>query len=430
MFDDFSDRARRAVILARTQALAHGHEQIDTTHLLLGLLDDRGDADRILTACGVDPGAVRQEAESRIGHGAHHGSVQYSPGAESVFKACHRSAAARGDKEVRITDLLRELTVRRPGERAAEVLAHFGVTGRKIELLTLGAALPPPAPPTALSSLTRDLTAAARGDSVRGRQSELEQVTQVLRRHTRNVALLVGDPGVGKTSVVLGLAEAIAQGRAPTDFHGRTVRLLDVGALFADPKHHGRFTELMAELVGDILEVTGLVLFLDNALATVRTREGQTEALTFLRPVFGHPGVAVVAAATTAEYQRWERDSGLDRTIVAVPVHEPATDDVLEILRDARPRLVEHHGVEITDGALEAAARLAPGHLPGQALPGAAVDLLDEAAARVRSEPATAGTAQSVTHAVVERTAGSSVALPRPPVSPPVPHDPFVWSMS
>ncbi|MFE2109634.1 Clp protease N-terminal domain-containing protein [Kitasatospora sp. NPDC059463] len=424
MFEDFDDRARRAVALAEAQAVAHGHGRIDTTHLLLGLLDEEGDARSVLITSGVDPGAVRQEAENRLGRGTHHGPVAgYSPGAQSVLQACRRKAAEHPDGLVRVTDLLRELAVPRPVEGAAEVLAHFGLTRPRIEFLAAQPAVPVPL--TALASLGRDLTAAVRGETVHGRRPEIEQVLRVLRRHTRNVALLVGDPGVGRTSVVIGLAEAIALGRAPADFLGRTVRLLDVGALFADPRHHGRFTELMAELVGNLMEATDLILFLDNALATVRTREGVVEALAFLRPVFGRVGVSVVATATSEEFRRWERGSALDRAIQLVAVTEPAPGEVLEILRHARHRLVEHHGVEITDEALEAAARLARDFLPGQALPGAAVDLLDEAAASVRSGPGQAQDSPAVTRTVVEHTARAAA-----PLRLPVPHDPFVWSMS
>ncbi|MFF8775372.1 Clp protease N-terminal domain-containing protein [Kitasatospora sp. NPDC015120] len=422
MFEDFDDRVRRAVLLAGAQAAARGHGRIDTPHLLLGLLDEEGDACSVLIAGGVDPGAVRQEVENRIGRGTHHGPiVGYSPGAESVFQACRRKAVEHPDGLVRVTDLLRELAVRRPVEGAAEVLAHFGLTRPRIEFL----AAQPAARPTVLASLGRDLTAAVRGETVHGRRPEIEQVMRVLRRHTRNVALLVGEPGVGRTSVVIGLAEAIALGRAPADFLGRTVRLLDVGALFADPQHHGRFTELMAELVGNLMEATDLVLFLDNALATVRTREGVVEALAFLRPVFGRAGVSVVATATSEEFRRWERGSALDRAIQLVAVTEPAPGEVLEILRHARHRLVEHHGVEITDEALETAARLARDFLPGQALPGAAVDLLDESAASVRSGPGQSQGSPAVTRTVVEHTAHAAV-----PLHLPVPHDPFVWSMS
>ncbi|MFC5662335.1 AAA family ATPase [Kitasatospora misakiensis] len=296
---------------------------------------------------------------------------------------------------------------------------------------------PAPRPASLLAAVTRNLTGEAgngRPGTVVGRRPEIERILRILTRRTRNVPLLIGEPGVGKTSVVTGLAETLAFGDGPAEFRGRTVRLLDVGALFTDPRYHGRFTETMAELVRDAREAAGLVLFLDNALSTVRTREGRAEALAFFRPVLGAPGVSVVAAATTADHRRWERDAGLDRLVQPVPVAEPAPAEVLEILRGARPRLVEHHGVEITDEALEAAARLAYGQLPGHALPGAAIDLLDEASAHVRSERALPGASLRVTEAVVTRTVGASAVLPagpRPPVlSPPVPHDPAVWSMS
>ncbi|WP_380280783.1 Clp protease N-terminal domain-containing protein [Kitasatospora purpeofusca] len=437
MFERFTDRARRIVVLAQESAREHGHTEIGTEHLLLALVrEGQGVGVKALQALGLPLDAITGRVVDRIGSGGYNNDPDHLPFTPAVKKALEfslREALALHHNHIGTEHILLGL-MREGGGVAALVLTSFGVDidqvrGRIVEILETFAAggEPDPAPqspPTVFETLSRDLRDEAAG--IVGRQPQIARLIQVLSRRTRNVALLTGEPGVGKTSVVLGLAAALAQGNGPANLRHRTVRLLDVGELFTDPQHHGRFTEVMSELIGDLRQATGLVLFLDNALTTVRTREGQAEALAFLRPVLGRPGVSVIAAATTAEYQRWDRDPGLDRLIQPVPVNEPTPGEVLEILHSARHRLVEHHGVSITEPALVAAARLARVHLPGHALPGAAVDLLDEASARVRSEPASAGDPPTVTRTVVERTAAASVPVP----GPTLPHDPSVWSMS
>ncbi|GAA1393317.1 hypothetical protein GCM10009639_26300 [Kitasatospora putterlickiae] len=440
MFERYTDRARRVVVLAQEEARWQERDAIDTEHLLLGLIHEgEGVAAKVLERLGLSLTAVRAEVERRVRHQPHRTTenLHFTPAARKALELSLNSAQDLGHNYIGTEHLL--LGVIREDEGVgATILKESGADHSRIRnhvVILLTAYSPPedppepPPEPTSLDRFTRDLSAEASAQeapTVIGRDSEIERILRVFSRRHRNVALLVGEPGAGTTSVVIGLAEALVSGTAPAEFGGRTVRLLDVGALFTDPQHHGRFTEVMADLVGDVQRSTGLVLFLDNALAPVRTREGRTEALAFFRLVFGLPGVSVVATATTAEYLRWERDAGLDRLVQPVPVHEPGPADVLEILRGARHRLVEHHGVDITDDALQAAARLARDHLPGQALPGAAIDLLDEAAAGLRSAPARSGASPAVDRSVVERTAGASA--PRP--SPPVPHDPFVWSMS
>ncbi|SDT41322.1 ATP-dependent Clp protease ATP-binding subunit ClpC [Streptomyces sp. TLI_053] len=477
-FERFNTAARRVLVLAKEEAGAQGYTYIDSGHLLLALLRDEGSpAQQALAALGVS----LERARTRVGRLSDvpvlvNAPLQYSSRAQMALDHSAEEATKLGSVRIGPEHLLLAL-VRSNNGQAMEMLQSFGLNGDQVRLQVITAMTRPvaaravlPDPPSelsqnlslsaetggpddvvgrrpdiaaravlpdSLSELSQNLSLSAetgRPADVVGRRPDIDLVLQVLSRRARNVALLVGDPGVGKTSVAVGLAQAVARGEVPERFRGRTVLRLDVTALFTDPRHHGRFTEVMAELVGDILRSSGLVLFLDNALSVVRTREGQAEALAFFRPVFDVPGISVVAAAGSADHRRWERDSGLDRRIQPVPVAEPTPEDVLQILRDARQRLVDHHEVVITDEALAAAARLAHGYLPGHALPGAAIDLLDEASAHVRSGPVAPGTTPSVTEDAVTRTAGTSAALPvapRPPVlSPPVPHDPTVWAMS
>ncbi|MCX4757050.1 Clp protease N-terminal domain-containing protein [Kitasatospora purpeofusca] len=441
-FERFTLGARRVVGLAQEEARTLGYRQVGTEHLLLALLRyPDSPAQQALTALGVslEPArAVVGQISARLPVPGNE-QIPFTARAESVLDEATRLDSVRIGPQHLLLALLKS-----EHGRAMAVLTSFKVDLRQLREQVLAASARAAEPSDArpklrgsLLKLGRELTAAVdreRPEGVLGRRPDIDRVLQVLSRRARNVALLVGDPGVGKTSIAAGLAQAVVRQDVPARFLGRTVLRLDVTALFTDPRHHGRFTEVMAELVQDILRSSDLILFLDNALSVVRTREGQAEALAFFRPVFDVPGVSIVAATGSADHQRWERDSGPDRRIQPVPVAEPAPEDVLEILRSARRRLIDHHEVEITDEALAAAARLAHGYLPGHALPGAAIDLLDEASAQIRSGPVAPGTTPSVTEEVVTLEAGASAALPvapRPPVlSPPVPHDPTVWSMS
>ncbi|CAN3983780.1 Clp protease N-terminal domain-containing protein [Kitasatospora purpeofusca] len=441
MFEGYTDRARRVVEGAEDEARRLGHSEVGTAHLLLSLVHlSEGVAITALRSLSAPPDLLRREINRRLSPGASNapGKRPLSPMVQTVLKLASEEATNLGHDYIGTEHILLGL-LREESGVAAKVLSSTKIDAGRVRQSVLGilASLDLQEPPTALVLLSRNLSAEALvrpAEGVVGRRPDIDRVLQVLSRRARNVALLVGDPGVGKTSIATGLAQAVIRQEVPARFLGRSVLRLDVTALFTDPRHHGRFTEVMAELVQDILRSSDLILFLDNALSVVRTREGQAEALAFFRPVFDVPGVSIVAATGSADHQRWERDSGPDRRIQPVPVSEPAPEDVLQILRSARRRLIDHHEVEITDEAIAAAARLAHGYLPGHALPGAAIDLLDEASAQVRSGPVAPGTTPSVTEEVVTLAAGASAALPvaprQPVLSPPVPHDPTVWSMS
>ncbi|MFB8243173.1 Clp protease N-terminal domain-containing protein [Kitasatospora purpeofusca] len=435
MFERFTDRARRVTVIARDTARELDHSEIGPEHLLLAIvIEGQGVGARALEGLGISLVTVSSAVQRLIGTGPDTKTDQlpFAAAAKKALESAFRESQDLSHTYIGTEHIL--LGIMREGQNvAAQVLLSMGLQIDQVRQAVLKVlATPPPTATTTLMKLARNLNFET--TEIIGRRPDIDRVLQVLSRRARNVALLVGDPGVGKTSIAAGLAQAVVRQEVPSRFLGRTVLRLDVTALFTDPRHHGRFTEVMAELIQDILRSSDLILFLDNALSVVRTREGQAEALAFFRPVFDVPGVSIAAATGSADHRRWERDSGLDRRIQPVPVAEPAPDEVLEILRSARQRLVDHHEVVITDEALTAAARLAHGYLPGHALPGAAIDLLDEASAQVRSGPVPSGTRPSVTKEGVARTAGASAALPvapRPPVlSPPVPHDPTVWSMS
>ncbi|MGV9265913.1 Clp protease N-terminal domain-containing protein [Kitasatospora sp. NPDC003701] len=395
MFERFTDRARRVVVLAQEEARMHKHNYVGTEHLLLGLIHERESAAaQALTNLGITLEAVRRQVEEIIGYGqvAPSGHIPLTPRVRKVLDLSLRESLQLSQNDIGPEHLLLGLIREGEGIAAQIVATKLGtdldrVRQEVIRIIagTAPAPNPVPRPTPQLKRFTRNLSqAAASGglDPVVGRTREIERLTHILARRQRNVPLLVGEPGVGKTSVVTGLVHAIAAATVPAAFARRTVRSLDLGSVFTNPQNHGRFAELMTGLLTEVKHSDDLILFLDNALTVLHTQEGRGEALAFLRSVLGTPGLHVIAACTTAEYRRRTPDPGLDKLLQTLEVGEPPMEEVLEILRVVRPRLEEHHGVVITDEALATAAALARDHLPGQALPGAGIDLLDEASAQ------------------------------------------------
>ncbi|WP_406206018.1 AAA family ATPase [Kitasatospora sp. NBC_01560] len=400
MFERFTEGARQVVVLAQEEARRLNHNYLGTEHLLLGMLHEgAGVAAEALGSSGISLQAVREKVEEIIGLGqeAPAALLPFTPRAKKVLELSLREMTQAGRSHIGTEHLL--LGLIREGEGvAAQVLLRLGadfkrVHGEVMQILARPVTEPSPPPPSRtplLDRLGRDLThdaAAQQLFPVVGRTAEIEQIALTLSRRRRNVPLLVGDPGVGKASVIAGLAHAVAAGTAPVVVAGRPVHSLDVGALFTDPQYHGRFAEVITGLLTELRHTTGIVLFLDNALTLLHTPDGRAEALAFFRPVLGTPGVSVIAACTTSEYRRREPAPGLDDHLQVLEIGELSADEVQEVLARTRPRLESHHGVAITDEALRAAAELAREHLTGQTLPGSAIDLLDQAGAVAGARP-------------------------------------------
>ncbi|MEU6232424.1 Clp protease N-terminal domain-containing protein [Kitasatospora sp. NPDC047058] len=417
----YTDRARQALVLAEQEARLLQHNYLGTEHLLLGMLHEgEGGAAVTLTRLGLTLGAVRAQVESIIGRGSEASSdlIPRTPRAKRVLDLALEEARETGHPLVGTEHLLLGLVREGTGE-AAQILRGQGVALLPLhhEVLRLLIApvpapdIPPPAPDTSLlGRLARNLCReAAAGElfPVIGRTVEIERIAQVLSRQKHNVPLLVGEPGVGKSSVVAGLAHAIVAGTAPAGTVGRRVHALDVGAVFTDPEHRGRFAEVMSALLTELQGAEDVILFLDNALTVLHTPDGRAEALAFFRPVFRSPGVAVVAACTPSAYRRREPDPGLDEWVKPMPIGRLSEEEVLEILTQTRPHLERHHSVVITDEALRAAVEQAWEGLPGQALPGSAIDLLDQASAVAGSRRAAAPQADPVAAEYEEQIARS-----------------------
>ncbi|WP_052808616.1 Clp protease N-terminal domain-containing protein [Streptomyces cyaneogriseus] len=421
MTEKFNAGARRTLVLAQEEARLLNHHHIGTEHILLGLIHEgESVATTALESLGISLEALRQQVEESIGRGqqAPSGPIPFTPRAKKVLELALREALQLGHSYIGTEHIL--LGLIREGESVtAQVLVKLGadlnrVRRQVMELLagrapSTGEPVAVGAPPRSwplLDQCGRDLTAAARQsrlDPVVGRDKEIERVVQILARRHRNVPMLVGEPGVGKTAVAFGLARSIAAGDVPSVLQHQTVRSLDLGALLADPQYRGRGTDLLTELLGEVRSHGDLVLFLGGALSPLHLSDGTTNALTLFRSLLGTPGVLFVGSCTTLEFGRRGLEPAIDRSIQAVPVAEPAADDVLEILKSVRGRLEEHHRVSLTDEALKAAASLARDHVPDQRLPGSAIDLLDEASAQVRVREAR--TDEQRAHAAVQQYA-------------------------
>ncbi|MGW7421094.1 Clp protease N-terminal domain-containing protein [Streptomyces sp. NPDC054813] len=434
MYERFSDRARDVVDLARDEARALRHWYVEPGHVLLGLLD--ADETEVVRLLGTPAGRLRTALTTALGRGT------VEPGdflpltgeATAVFELAAQEADRLGHRLVQPFHILFALLAT-ANTVLVDVLAEHQVDPWRVR-----ASFTAPATPAALlDSLTRDPAAGAA--PVIGRAAEIDRVLRTLTRRDRRVPLLTGPPGVGKRAVAVGVARAVEEGRVPDALLGRRVRALDLGAVLTDPRHRARGTALVAGLLDEIRDSTGLLLHLPGALTPLHLPEGTTTPLGLLRPLLETPGVLVFGDCGPTDYDRRDPDPGLDRLVQPVPLEEPPAADVREILRAGRARLEEHHAVTLTDEALAAAAALAHDHVPDRALPGSALGLLDEAAALARADtthtaranpPPDGPPAVTAAHVTRALATASGIRAPDPTdrAAPPPGHDPYVWAMS
>ena len=401
--------AREVLCLARAEAALLGHSCVGSGHLLLALAREEGGLPaRLLREAGLDPEGMELALADRTGRGeAGTGPVQgLTPAcrrcvvlaAEEMERLDHRVLGAEHlllgllrEREGTAAGLLRELGAD-PGRLYAQARSALGGgepsaperLSRPERASAAGRAAGP------LERCTRDLTAMASAgqlDPVIGREEEILRTIQILSRRTKNDPVLLGEPGVGKTAVAEGLAQAMAAGRVPPELAGRRLLSLDLAALVAGTKYRGEFEERVKELLREVARAGDVILFIDelHTLVGAGSAEGAIDAANILKPLLGRGELRVVGATTPAEYRRYiEKDAALARRFQPVRVEEPGRDVALGILRGVRPRYEAHHGLTITDGAVEAAVELSCRYLPERFLPDKAIDLMDEAAARVR----------------------------------------------
>jgi len=413
MFERFTDRARRVVVLAQEEARMLNHNYIGTEHILLGLIHEgEGVAAKGLEALGISLEGVRAQVEEIIGQGqqAPSGHIPFTPRAKKVLELSLREALQLGHNYIGTEHIL--LGLIREGEGvAAQVLVKLGadlnrVRQQVIQLLSGyqgkeaatagGPAEGTPSTSLVLDQFGRNLTQAAREgklDPVIGRETEIERVMQVLSRRTKNNPVLIGEPGVGKTAVVEGLAQAIYKNDVPETLRDKQLYSLDLGALVAGSRYRGDFEERLKKVLKEIKTRGDIILFIDeiHTLVGAGAAEGAIDAASILKPMLARGELQTIGATTLDEYRKHvEKDAALERRFQPIQVKEPSVAHTIEILKGLRDRYETHHRVSITDGALAAAANMADRYISDRFLPDKAIDLIDEAGSRLRIKRMTA----------------------------------------
>lgn len=411
MFNRFTDRARKVLILAQQEAAKYGHGYIGTEHLLLGLLrEGEGVAAKALNTLGLEINSVREQVESILGKGEEQASdIGYTPRAKKVIELAMEEALRLGHNYVGTEHIL--LGLIREGEGiAAQVLSGLGVDinlmrQRVIEMLggysMSGQAPQPKAKASAgqasaatatplLDEFGRDLNKMSQEgkiDPVIGRSSEIERVIQILLRRTKNNPVLIGEPGVGKTAIAEGLAKRIVEGQMPELLRNKRVVSLNMASMVAGTKYRGEFEERLKKVIDEIREAGNVVLFIDelHTLIGAGAAEGAIDAANILKPALARGELQVIGATTLNEYKKHiEKDAALERRFQPITVGEPSVEDAIDILKGIRDKYEAFHRAQITDEAIEAAVKLSHRYISDRFLPDKAIDLMDEAASRVR----------------------------------------------
>ncbi|MFN0074667.1 MAG: ATP-dependent Clp protease ATP-binding subunit [Chloroflexota bacterium] len=407
-FDKFTERARKVLQLAQEEAQRFNHNYIGTEHLLLGLVrEGEGVAAKVLANLGVELNKVRSAVEFIIGRGDRTvtGDIGLTPRAKKVIELSVDEARRLNHHYIGTEHLLLGLV--REGEGiAAGVLESLGVSLDKVRsqviyVLNQSAAYSQQesrhsSKTPVIDQLGMDLTAASRAgklDPVVGRAKEIERVIQILSRRTKNNPALIGEPGVGKTAIVEGLAQRIASGDVPETLLGKRLLTLDIGSLVAGTKYRGEFEERLKKIIEEVKNSGNCILFIDelHTLVGAGAAEGAVDAANILKPSLARGELQTIGATTLDEFRKYiERDAALERRFQPVLVEEPTVEETVDILRGIKERYEQHHRLEISDDALKAAAELAARYVPDRFLPDKAIDLVDEAASRVRMQRASA----------------------------------------
>ena len=404
MFGRFTERAQKVLALSQEEAIRLGHHNIGTEHILLGLVrEGEGIAAKALKELGLEVRKIQSEVEKLIGKGNQPmKSIHYTPRAKKVVELSQDEARKLGHSYVGTEHIL--LGLIREGEGvAARVLHNLDVSlnkARQQVLQLLGSNENQSSQqgrnqasnvntPT-LDSLARDLTASAKEgkvDPVIGRDDEIERIIQILSRRTKNNPVLIGEPGVGKTAVVEGLAHQIVNNEVPETLRDKRVMTLDMGTVVAGTKYRGEFEDRLKKVMDEIRNAGNVILFIDelHTLIGAGGAEGAIDASNILKPSLSRGELQCVGATTLDEYRKYiEKDAALERRFQPIQVDEPTIEETAQILRGLRDRYEAHHRVTITDGAIEAAAELSNRYITDRFLPDKAIDLIDEAGSRVR----------------------------------------------
>jgi ATP-dependent Clp protease ATP-binding subunit ClpC len=406
VFERFTERARQVVVLAQDEARALKHNYIGTEHILLGLLrEEEGLAARVLESLDITVEEVRAQVARIVGQGDEvtTGQIPFTPRAKKVLELALREALSLGHNYIGTEHILLGLVRENEGV-AARILLDFDADAEKIrnEIIRMlsgpgrrqqgagGAPGEKSKSSKLLDQFGRNLTklaAEAKLDPVVGRQTEIERVMQILSRRTKNNPVLIGEPGVGKTAVVEGLAARISGNQVPELLKGKQIYTLDLAALVAGSKYRGEFEERLKKVMKEITQRGDIILFIDELhnLVGAGAAEGAIDAASILKPALARGELQTIGATTLDEYRKYlERDAALERRFQQIRVDEPSVDDTVQILRGLRDRYEAHHRCKISDDALGAAAVLSDRYIQDRHLPDKAIDLIDEAASRMR----------------------------------------------
>ncbi len=413
MFERFTERARQVVVLAQEEARTLKHNYIGTEHILLGLLrEEEGLAARVLESLDITTERVRSQVVRIVGSGEEvtSGQIPFTPRAKKVLELALREALSLGHNYIGTEHILLGLVRENEGV-AARILLDFDADSDKIRNEVIRMLSGPGGRRQAagaggqgegkkssklLDQFGRNLTKLAEEgklDPVIGRETEIERIMQILSRRTKNNPVLLGEPGVGKTAVVEGLAARINKGEVPELLKNKQIYTLDLAALVAGSKYRGEFEERLKKVMKEITQRGDIILFIDELhnLVGAGAAEGAIDAASILKPALARGELQTIGATTLDEYRKYlERDSALERRFAQIKVDQPSVEDTVKILEGLRERYEQHHRVNITDDALAAAAELADRYISDRFLPDKAIDLIDEAASRMRIRSMTA----------------------------------------
>ncbi len=399
MFKRFTERARKVIILAREEAEKSQHEYLGTEHLLLGVLKDSGGvAISVLQRLGVDLNQIRQEVERNLPASSNTliiGDIPFTSRAKKVLEYSVEEARSMGHSYIGTEHLLLGLVREKDGV-GARVLNSLGISYADVREQTINLLREPSSTQEkqqtktpALDEFGRDLTELAvkdKLDPVIGREKEIERVIQILARRTKNNPVLIGEPGVGKTAIVEGMAQRIYTREVPQLLHDKRVISLDLGAVIAGTKYRGQFEQRIKAIMKDIIQAGNVILFIDeiHTLVGAGAAEGSVDASNMLKPALSRGEIQCIGATTLDEYRKYiEKNGALERRFQPIIVQPPGVEETIEIIYGLRPEYESHHKAKITDEAIIAAVKLSDRYIPDRFLPDKAIDVIDEAGSRV-----------------------------------------------